>query len=134
MLSDEGVLPGLGGPCLDSAGQTSPGSAMLRCYRLTELHMIASDQFMYSCIQASESHMDHDGQDVLEAFAAALAHYRDTRSLGEAEAPLFDAACRALAGSLCPYIAACFAKVYPSAGGAGVDAAKAAAILQERRE
>ena len=57
-------------------------------------------------------------QESLVAVAAALAHYGLTRALSEAEQPAFEAACRAHTSTLCPYVAACFERIY--AGGAAL--------------
>ena len=56
-----------------------------------------------------------DLQDALEAAVRALAHYKATRAVSKEEAPLLQSACDALTDTLCPYIAACFSRIYPSA-------------------
>lgn len=55
-------------------------------------------------------------QESLGGVSSGLAHYGLTRALGEVEAGAFDAACRAHTATLCPYVAACFERIY--AGGA----------------
>lgn len=64
-------------------------------------------------------------QDSLAGVAGALAHHGLTRALGEAEQQGFDAACKALTGTLCPYATACFDRIY--AGGGALVCAKAVA-------
>ena len=54
-------------------------------------------------------------QDAMEAVVRALAHYKATRAVSEEEAPLLQSACEAMTDTLCPYIAACFSRIYPSA-------------------
>ena len=71
-------------------------------------------------------------QDALEAVVRATAHYKATRVLGDGEAPLLDAACTALTDSVCPYIVACFARIYPSTTVA-IDLAKVTAPLLEQQ-
>ena len=46
----------------------------------------------------------------------ALRQYKETRVLDTEEAAQFRAACTALTGILCPFIADCFSKIYPSSG------------------
>jgi conserved oligomeric Golgi complex subunit 8 len=89
-------------------------------------------------------------QAALERAAGALAHYRATRTLGEAELQLFSAAVQAYGEAVVPYLSACFARLFaggaggagaggaasapaPAAGGGGgaVDAAAVAAVLRE---
>lgn len=50
----------------------------------------------------------------LVAASSAMAHYGLTHPLSEAEQAAFDAACRAHTATLCPYIAVCFERIYPS--------------------
>ena len=65
-------------------------------------------------------------QGSLVAVSAALAHYGLTRSLSDSEQAAFDACCKAHTGTLTPYIAACFERIY--AGGAAL--VDAAAVVQ----
>jgi len=44
---------------------------------------------------------------------AALAHVEEVRTLTETEQPVFKAACSALTTALCPYISACFDRLFP---------------------
>ena len=50
-------------------------------------------------------------QEALEAAAAAMAQYRATRVLDDAQGPLFEAACTALCDTLAPYISDCLSQV-----------------------
>lgn len=50
--------------------------------------------------------------------AEALAHVPAVRTLTEAERPVFRSACTTLTTVLCPYVSACFDRVYP--GGTGL--------------
>jgi hypothetical protein len=73
-------------------------------------------------------------QGALERAAAAFAHYRATRALGDAELALFKAAARAHGEVVVPYLSACFARLFGGGGGGGagaVDAAAVGALLQE---
>lgn len=56
-----------------------------------------------------------------------MAHYRDTRALEGSSSEQFGAACAAMTGSVVPYIAACFTRVYPGQG--SIDVRKATAAL-----
>jgi hypothetical protein len=69
-------------------------------------------------------------QESLRCAAAALAAAGAARPLGEAEQPVFAAACAALTGTLCPYVAACFDRIYPG-GGALLDPRAVAAALAD---
>ncbi len=62
--------------------------------------------------------------------AGALVRAGAARALGEAEAPAFGAARTALAGTLCPHIAACFGRVF-AGGEALLDLGAVAAALEE---
>ena len=50
-------------------------------------------------------------QETLEAAAVAMAQYRATRVLDDAQAPMFEAARTALCDTLAPYIADCLSQV-----------------------
>jgi hypothetical protein len=65
----------------------------------------------------------------LTGAGAALARVRASRTLSEAEAPVFRAACAALTATLCPYVSACFDRVYPG-GAALLDVAAVAAEVR----
>ena len=54
----------------------------------------------------------------LVSAAESLVHVQAVRTLNETERPVFRAACTALTATLCPYISACFDRVY--SGGAGL--------------
>ncbi len=62
--------------------------------------------------------------------AGALVRASAARALGEAEAPAFGAARAALAGTLCPHVAACFGRVF-AGGEALLDPGAVAAALEE---
>jgi len=64
----------------------------------------------------------------LMAAASALAGQEMSRSLTEAELPVYRAACNALTSILCPYIVACFERVYQG-GGALLDVSAVAGAL-----
>lgn len=57
-------------------------------------------------------------QESLTAVSAALAHYGLTHTLAEPQQRAFDAACKAHTATLCPYVAACYERIYP--GGAAL--------------
>ena len=42
-----------------------------------------------------------------------MAHYRATRMLDDGDGAVFEAACSAMTGSVVPYIASCYARIYP---------------------
>lgn len=67
-------------------------------------------------------------QEALEGAARAMAQHRATRGADGPDAEQFEAACSALAGSVMPYIAACYARIYPEQRRL-VDARAAAAPL-----
>jgi len=52
-------------------------------------------------------------QNSLLGAGAALAHVQEMRTLTETEQPVFNAACIALTMALCPYISACFDRLFP---------------------
>eukprot|EP00887_Chlorella_sp_A99_P006351 scaffold3.g6351.t1 len=54
-------------------------------------------------------------QESLGAAAGALARQGFTHSLSESERPVFEAACKAFSGTLCPYAAACLTRIFPGA-------------------
>jgi hypothetical protein len=62
-------------------------------------------------------------QGSLEHVATSLSHHGESRPLSESELPVFESACKAFASTLCPYVAACFERVYPG-GGALIDVRK----------
>ena len=64
----------------------------------------------------------------LVAAGGALGAAGTARALGEAERPVLAAACAALTGTLVPYAAACFDRVY-AGGGALLNAKAVAAAL-----
>lgn len=69
-------------------------------------------------------------QGSLEQVASSLVHYRHTRSLAATEQALFGAASRALSDVVVPYLASCFAAVFP--GGSGLlSAAAVTAVLKD---
>ncbi|KAK9811427.1 hypothetical protein WJX72_003806 [[Myrmecia] bisecta] len=72
-------------------------------------------------------------QEALERVVAAMAHYSATRMLEEPERALFDAACKAVAKVVCPYIAACFGRIYPGSAQL-IDVARAAQPLNQLLE
>ena len=45
-----------------------------------------------------------------------MAHYKATRMLDDNDRALFEAACNAMTGSIAPYIASCYTRVYPGHG------------------
>ncbi len=45
-----------------------------------------------------------------------MAHYRATRMLDDNDGALFEAACNAMTGSIAPYIASCYTRIYPGQG------------------
>lgn len=45
-----------------------------------------------------------------------MAHYRATRMLDDNDGALFEAACNAMTGSIAPYIASCYSRIYPGQG------------------
>ena len=57
-----------------------------------------------------------------------MAHYRATRALEDSYSEHFEAACAAMTGSVVPYIAACFSRIYPGQG-KSIDVRKASAAL-----
>lgn len=74
-------------------------------------------------------HTRHDSvQDTLAGAAAAMAQYKVTHALDDAEEPLYEAACKALTSTAAPFIAGCFARVYQG-GSAVLDLGKAMAPL-----
>ena len=56
-------------------------------------------------------------QEALEGALQLMAHYRATRMLDDNDGALFEAACNAMTGSVVPYIASCYARIYPGHGG-----------------
>jgi hypothetical protein len=69
-------------------------------------------------------------QGSLEQVASSMVHYRHTRSLGPTEQALFGAASRALSDVVVPYLAGCFAAVFP--GGSGLlSAAAVTSVLKD---
>ena len=52
-------------------------------------------------------------QEALEGATKLMAHYSATRMLGEGDGAVFEAACSAMTGSVVPYIASCYARIYP---------------------
>ena len=69
-------------------------------------------------------------QDSLGQVATTLSHYGESRPLSESELPVFESACKAFAATLCPYVAACFDRIY-AGGGALLDVRKIAARALE---
>jgi hypothetical protein len=67
-------------------------------------------------------------QEALEGAARAMAQHRATRGGDGPDAEQFEAACAALTGSVLPYVAACYARIYPEQRRL-VDARAAAAPL-----
>ena len=55
-------------------------------------------------------------QEALEGAVKLMAHYRATRMLDDNDGALFEAACTAMTGSIAPYIASCYARIYPGQG------------------
>lgn len=45
-----------------------------------------------------------------------MAHYRATRMLDDNDGALFEAACNAMTGSIAPYIASSYTRIYPGQG------------------
>jgi hypothetical protein len=72
-------------------------------------------------------------QNSLVRAAAALAHVQAVRTLNETEQPVFKAACLALTTALCPYISACFDRVFPGST-ALLDLQAVAAELSQAQE
>ena len=52
----------------------------------------------------------------MEGAVKLMAHYRATRMLDDNDGALFEAACNAMTGSIAPYIASCYSRVYPGHG------------------
>ncbi|CAK0785769.1 hypothetical protein CVIRNUC_008980 [Coccomyxa viridis] len=52
-------------------------------------------------------------QEALEGATKLMAHYRATRMLDDGDGAVFEAACSAMAGSVVPYIASCYARIFP---------------------
>ncbi|GAB4821913.1 hypothetical protein N2152v2_008959 [Parachlorella kessleri] len=69
-------------------------------------------------------------EESLGQVATTLSHYGESRPLSESELPVFESACRAFAATLCPYVAACFDRIY-AGGGALLDVRKIAAPALE---
>ena len=69
-------------------------------------------------------------QDAVFAVSSSMAHFHATRVLGESEAPVFESACQVVIDDMVPYIASCFANVYPG-GAPAIDAAAAVTPLQD---
>lgn len=67
-------------------------------------------------------------QEALEGAVRVMAHYRATRALEDTNSVHFEAACAAMTGSVVPYIAACFGRIYPGQGKL-LDVRKATAAL-----
>ncbi|KAK9918366.1 hypothetical protein WJX75_003530 [Coccomyxa subellipsoidea] len=55
-------------------------------------------------------------QEALEGAVRVMAHYRATQALEDSHSQHFEAACVAMTGSVVPYIAGCFARIYPGQG------------------
>ena len=62
-----------------------------------------------------------------------MAHYRATRMLDDNDGALFEAACNAMTGSIAPYIATCYMRVYPGQGKL-INVRKAVAALSSTPE
>ena len=58
-------------------------------------------------------------QEALEGAARAMAQHRATRGSDGPDAEQFEAACSALTGSVMPYVAACYGRIYPAAAAGG---------------
>lgn len=67
-------------------------------------------------------------QEALEGAVRVMAHYRATQALEDSDSQHFEAACVAMTGSVVPYIAGCFARIYPGQGKL-IDVRKAIAPL-----
>ncbi|BDA46656.1 Conserved oligomeric Golgi complex subunit 8 [Coccomyxa sp. Obi] len=67
-------------------------------------------------------------QEALEGAVRVMAHYRATRALEDTNSVHFEAACTAMTGSVVPYIAACFGRIYPGQGKL-IDVRRATAAL-----
>ena len=52
-------------------------------------------------------------QEALEGATRLMGHYRATRMLDDGDGAVFEAACSAMTGSVVPYIASCYARIYP---------------------
>eukprot|EP00882_Tetradesmus_deserticola_P004259 GHRQ01004499.1.p1 GENE.GHRQ01004499.1~~GHRQ01004499.1.p1 ORF type:complete len:562 (+),score=212.75 GHRQ01004499.1:522-2207(+) len=69
-------------------------------------------------------------QGSLEQVASSMVHYRHTRSLATTEQALFAAASRALSDVVVPYLAGCFAAVFPG-GSSLLSAVAVTAVLKD---
>ena len=69
----------------------------------------------------------------MEGAVKLMAHYRATRMLDDNDGALFEAACSAMTGSIAPYIASCYTRIYPGQGKL-VDVRKAVAALSPAPE
>lgn len=70
-------------------------------------------------------------QEALLRICSALAHYSSTRVLDETEQSLVVGACKMAKTVLCPYLAACYRRLYGAAAAASLDLAAATRPLQE---
>jgi hypothetical protein len=69
-------------------------------------------------------------QGALEGAVRVMAHYRATRVFDDSDSAQFEAACAAMTGSVVPYVASCFGRVYPGQAKL-LDVRKAVAALAE---
>jgi hypothetical protein len=67
-------------------------------------------------------------QEALQGVVGALRRYKESRVLDTEEAALFQGTCIALTATLCPFVAECFCKIFPSYGQL-LDVEKLAAFL-----
>ena len=70
-------------------------------------------------------------QEALLRVCSALAHYSSTRVLDETEQSLVVGACKMAKTVLCPYLAACYRRLYGAAAAASLDLAAATRPLQD---
>lgn len=71
-------------------------------------------------------------QKALLQFVTAMASYRETRSLSGEEGELLESACTALTGTLCPFIAECLSRIFPTSGQL-LDIPSIAAVLEQAK-
>ncbi len=59
-----------------------------------------------------------------------MAHLGATRALSESEQPVFEAACKTFSATLCPYVSACYDRIFPN-GSILIDSRRVCAPITE---
>jgi conserved oligomeric Golgi complex subunit 8 len=75
--------------------------------------LVALNELRHCALLACRTAAAAELQRSLEQVAEILARHGATRALSPTELPVYQAGCRALTTTLCPYVASCFDRVYP---------------------